>query len=371
MRPLTTLCVIATFAIASVTWSAATVTNVRGSQRTDGTGTVDIFYDLSGAAGSVMVSLVISNDNGVNYTIFPSPSRVSGDIGSGITNGANRHIIWDAASDRPEIYWPNCKARVQVGDIGQGITFTLPGGVPLELVKIPAGSFQMGSSDFGWSSLDETPVHAVTFASDFYMGKFEFTQAQWFAVMANNVSNCSYGCGPDYPVHDVSWNAIQPTISGLNALGLGGTFRLPSEAEWEYAARAGTTTRFFFGESNCVSGDCVNTCELDQYAWYCANTIAMSHPVGQKSPNPFGLFDILGNVKEWVQDTYHSSYLGAPSDGTAWVDGASSQRGLRGGSLVYQMSPGNYRSSRRDFQNEATSVINYGDLYGFRVVWTP
>jgi len=228
----------------------------------------------------------------------------------------------------------------------------LPEGArPLRMVRIPSGRFQMGSPDTERGRKpDEGPVHSVTIAYDFYMGETEITQAQWQAVMGSKRAtrwvyeyarldrqdcDASYGVGPDFPVNDVSWNEIKKAngfLAKLNALGQG-TFRLPSEAEWEYACRAGTTTRFYFGDSlSC--GDNNEDCAADalpgnrsDYMWYFYNDCKPNYgpkPVGTKLPNAFGLYDMHGNVWEWCQDFWHANYVGAPSDGSPWYDSVGS-----------------------------------------------
>jgi formylglycine-generating enzyme required for sulfatase activity len=199
----------------------------------------------------------------------------------------------------------------------------------MELVYVPAGSFMMGSdkNDF------EKPIHQVTISNGFYMGRYEVTQAQWQEVMGNNPSNFK---GDNLPVETVSWNDAQEFIRRLNARGDGYTYRLPSEAEWEYACRAGTT------------GDYAGN--LDSMGWYWENSgdarlsgewnydrlkanNDRTHPVGQKQPNAWGLYDMHGNVWEWCEDIGHENYNGAPSDGSTWMSGGdSNRRVLRGGS---------------------------------------
>jgi formylglycine-generating enzyme required for sulfatase activity len=157
----------------------------------------------------------------------------------------------------------------------------------------------------------------------FAIGKYEVTQEQWYAVMGNNPSANK---GRALPVEQGSWDDVQQFIAKLNQK-TGQKYRLPSEAEWEYAARAGTTTTWSFG--NDVS-------KLGNYAWYKENSGLKTHAVGQKLPNAFGLFDMHGNVWEWVQDCWHETYAGAPTDGSAWTTGCSGNyRALRGGSWYY------------------------------------
>jgi hypothetical protein len=338
-------------------WAAAdlAVTSVVASQRTDGTGLVDVYYDLSGAGGPVVMNIAFSNDDGLHWNVLPTPSLLSGDIGPGIANGANKHIVWDPARDRAGVNWPNARARVTASELEGTITFMLPGGVPLEMVDIPAGGFQMGSIyDPPYSQINEAPPHTVTIDYGFQIGKFEVTQGQWYAVM-NGFPQSQPSANVSLPVVYISWNDCQTFLTALNSLGLG-TFRLPSEAEWEFACRAGTDTRWSFGNDEASLGD---------YAWYSMNGGSAAHVVGQKLPNPLGLYDIHGNVYEWVQDWYHSGYAGAPVDGSAWEDPVDTYRVLRGGYFSY--SAINCRSAARipttpDYRNS---------FIGLRLLRTP
>ncbi len=186
-----------------------------------------------------------------------------------------------------------------------------------EMVVIPAGSFAMGSNE----DASERPVHRVNVPS-FLIGKTEVTQGQWKAVMGSNPSLFSR-CGEDCPVEQVSWNEAQQFAQRLSQK-TGKQYRLPSEAEWEYAARAGTSTKWSFGD---------NESQLGDYAWFRDNSQSETQRVAQKRPNAFGLFDMHGNVWEWTQDCWHDNYTGALTDGRAWTTGCSgSFRVLRGGS---------------------------------------
>jgi formylglycine-generating enzyme required for sulfatase activity len=193
--------------------------------------------------------------------------------------------------------------------------------IGMEFVLIPAGEFMMGSpQDEDGRTDGEGPIHEVAIRNAYYLGKYEVTQEQWTEVMGNNPS---YFEGDDRPVEGVSWNDVQEFVEKLNEREGTDKYRLPSEAEWEYACRAGTTTRSFFGD-----GDS----KLSEYAWYYENSKHQTHPVGQKRQNPWGLYDMHGNVYEWCQDRWHSNYEDAPTDGSAWEDGSSSYRIVRGGS---------------------------------------
>jgi formylglycine-generating enzyme required for sulfatase activity len=214
----------------------------------------------------------------------------------------------------------------------------------MEFAAIPAGSFQMGSDSYS----DESPVHQVTFASGFYLGRYEVTQAQWQKVMGNNPSP-DKSCGENCPVEKVSWDDTQEFIKKLNAMNDGYTYRLPSEAEWEYGCRAGTTGK--------------DVGDLDAMAWYGKNSDDKMHPVGKKQPNAWGLYDMQGNVLEWVMDNYHGDFRGAPTDGSAWLTGGeTNKRMYRNGSWFSDASE--VRSTRRDRYSPDSRFDNLG----FRLV---
>lgn len=213
-------------------------------------------------------------------------------------------------------------------DLGGGnddtITVNLPDlpleAVPLELVRIKAGTFLMGSPTTEKYRSPAEQQHQVTLTKDFFIGKYEVTQAQWQYVMGNNPSN--FLGKPNNPVDNISWNDCQEFISKLNQMSQG-TFRLPTEAEWEYACRAGTTTRFFWGEDLYYS-------QIKEYAWYWGNNYpGGTKEVGTTLPNPWGLFDMSGNIREWCQDSfgdYPSIPVVDPMDSNSGI-----ARVLRGG----------------------------------------
>jgi formylglycine-generating enzyme required for sulfatase activity len=180
------------------------------------------------------------------------------------------------------------------------------GGLKLELVQIPAGKFMMGSplTEKGRPVMDgdnEQP-HEVTISKGFFIGKFTVTQEQYEKVMGKNPSTFK---GAKNPVETVSWNEAQEFCKKLSALS-GKTVRLPTEAEWEYACRAGTTTPFNTGGST--------EKDADAAAWYLDNANHTTHPVGQKKPNNWGLYDMHGNVYQWCQDWYGKYPAGAATD---------------------------------------------------------
>ena len=224
-----------------------------------------------------------------------------------------------------------------------------------EMVVIPAGSFEMGSNE----KADEQPVHRVNVLS-FLIGKTEVTQGQWKAVMGSNPSYFSI-CGDDCPVEQVSWDQAQEFAQRLSQR-TGKQYRLPSEAEWEYAARAGSNAKWSFGDAEYQLGD---------HAWSSANSQNRTQRAAQKRPNAFGLFDMHGNVWEWVQDCWHGDYSGAPTDGSAWTTGcksSSSSRVLRGGSWFFY--PAMLRSAIR-FGNSHGNRDNVNGLRLARTLLSP
>ncbi|MDR3056167.1 MAG: formylglycine-generating enzyme family protein [Zoogloeaceae bacterium] len=199
---------------------------------------------------------------------------------------------------------------------------TYTNSIGMEFILIPAGSFIMGTDKNDKKAYDdEKPQHRVTLSQPFYLGKYEVTQAEWVAVMGNNPSKYK---GRNNPVEMVSWDDVQTFISRLNVKEGTNKYRLPTEAEWEYAARAGTTSAYSFGD---------DAGQLRQYAWYGENSdLGSTHPVGQKSPNPWGLYDIHGNVWEWVNDGYDSSYYRRSPSSDPVGSSSGVIRVLRGGS---------------------------------------
>lgn len=234
--------------------------------------------------------------------------------------------------------------------------------IGMEFSFIPAGQFIMGSPETEKDrSSDEGPRRAVTIAKGFWMGRYEVTQGQYEAVMGTNPSGFK-DCGPDCPVETVSWNDAKEFIRRLNLRNDGYIYSLPTEAEWEYAARAGTTTAFAFGDSLSSSQANFN----GNYPYgnapkgpYLGKTVK----VGSYRPNAWGLYDMHGNVWEWVEDWYTDSYTGLPTDGSANLTvGKREYRVLRGGSWVY--GGVNVRSAYRLTYNPTERINNLG----FRLV---
>ena len=201
-----------------------------------------------------------------------------------------------------------------------------------QMVRVAGGTFSMGCTpEQEGCAEDEKPVRQVQVGS-FEISKYEITQELWEAVMGENPS--AFGNCPRCPVETVSWDDVQTFVQKLNAAG--GRYRLPSEAEWEYAARGGQQSRGYpYSGSN----------RWAAVAWYYENSNNTTQPVGQKQANELGVYDMSGNVREWVQDCWHESYADAPSDGRAWEQGDCRRRVLRGGS--WYGKPGYVRSANR------------------------
>jgi formylglycine-generating enzyme required for sulfatase activity len=266
--------------------------------------------------------------------------------------------------------------------------------VYLDMMLIPGGIFQMGQTDTEKAELirligeddyqtyyvRELPRHEVA-VQLFFMGKYSITQAQWRAVAAYEPigkelnSDPSEFKGDSRPVEQVNWDDATEFCQRLSAK-TGRKYRLPSEAEWEYACRAGTMTPFHFGET--LNDDLANYCAEDEeidgtlYKGVYGRGILGKYrkettEVGQFPPNQFGLYDMHGNVWEWCEDDWHSSYVGAPSDASAWVDSdrTDTYRLLRGGS--WSFNPGFCRSADRYFNGRDYSNFNVG----FRVCCEP
>lgn len=223
------------------------------------------------------------------------------------------------------------------------LTLELPKGAKLKLVLIPAGKFVMGER-----GLDNEKPHPVTITKPFYMGVYEVTQEQYEAVMAANPSHTK---GPQKPAESMDWDKAKDFCDKL-AAATGHNVTLPTEAQWEYACRAGTNTRFYYGDDP-------DYADLADHAWYARNS-HQTHPVGQKSPNPWGLYDMIGNVWEWCSDWYAKTYpAGDAVDPTGPASGTD--RVLRGG--CWGIAKQGCRCARRARFQSNTRL----DVCGFRV----
>ena len=229
------------------------------------------------------------------------------------------------------------------GSSQSGNTLTIPvkNGINIEMVKVEAGSFNMGATpEMQDPDTDEKPVHRVTLTNNYYIGKYEVTQALWKIVMGSNPSNSK---GDNLPVEKVSWDDCQDFISKLNAM-TGKRFRLPTEAEWEFAARGGNKSRGYQ-----YSG----SYNIDDVAWYSDNSGSKTHAVGTKQPNELGLYDMTGNVWEWCQDWFNRYSSSPQTNPIGAVSG--SYRVFRGGGInssarfCHSSIRGDYAPDFRDF----------------------
>lgn len=227
---------------------------------------------------------------------------------------------------------------------------TIPPYENMQFVYIPPGSFLMGSE----VNSDEGPVHKVTFTEGFYLGAYEVTQKQWESVMGENPSRYP---GDDRPVENVSWSQIMVFIRKLNELEGEGKYRLPTEAEWEYAARAGTQTAYYFGDDPSL---------LDDYVWWAGNSEGETREAGQFPPNPWGLYDMTGNVWEMCSDWYLPDYyrVAPETDPPGPARGEIYPNRIRRGGGSWNEDPGSYRTAYRSYDRpNRPSTMN-----GFRLV---
>jgi len=228
----------------------------------------------------------------------------------------------------------------------------------IAMVYVKGGCFQMGATnDDCDANPEERPAHEVC-VDDFYLGKYEVTQGQWKLIMGYDTATSSTCAGDECPVDNVSWSNVQDFVNRLNGRSGGSNYRLPTEAEWEYAARSG-------GKPEKYSGG--NT--IDRVAWYAENSGRKNHPVGAKAPNGLGIYDMSGNVWEMTNDWYESNYYkksprNNPSGPDSGVD-----RVVRGGSVTGGFVT--QRVSRRTRVSESTKGKDRGASVGFRLLMTP
>ncbi|MDR1166908.1 MAG: formylglycine-generating enzyme family protein [Deltaproteobacteria bacterium] len=230
----------------------------------------------------------------------------------------------------------------------------------MEFVLIPAGSFVMGVDEESWyGSQDLKPEHKVVITKPFYLGKYEVTQAQWEAVMGDNPSAFK---GERNPVDGVSWNDAQAFIAKLNAQDGARRYRLPTEAEWEYVAKYGKSSISFYDPGE-IGEDLL---DYDLYAWYGELPDGSTHPVGLKEPNPWGVYDILGNVMEWVGDYYGETYYAESPEADPQGPAAGAERVTRGGywRLAYASPLVRFIAAPDERDGDEKGI------YGFRVAFT-
>ena len=323
---------------------APTVTDISYGQRVgvDGnlTKMVDIQYNLDGNR-SMFVELFFSPDGGVTFPV--ACTAVTGDAGPGVEYGVGKKAVWDAAQDWDQNFTDRGRIMVKAtygnqptgfpgldsNGSGSGSgnppspTHIVPSADNLEMIWVEPGTFMMGQVGVA------EPVHEVTLTEGFYLGKFEVTQAQYEAVMTGNLDGLNatpsnFGGYPNYPVEKVSWDDVQVFLSRLNNLEssnipAGWAYVLPTEAQWEYACRAGTTTDYSWG----------NDINASQANYDSNNGRPLN--VGQYAPNPWGFFDMHGNLFEWIAD-WHEIYPTGNSVADPIGPASGSVRVQRGGS---------------------------------------
>jgi len=290
---------------------AAEVENVQVSQEGN---RIKFVYDVTAEAGETEadVEVTITLDGRVYEN---ANLHLDGAFGK-VRPGKGKILYWNVLQEFPRGLNADFNWAITAGG-GRAFRDTTTG---MEMVFVKGGCFQMGDT-FGDGAGDEKPVHEVC-VGNFYMGKYEVTQGQWRQVMGSNPSLFS-SCGDDCPVENVSWNNAQTFIEKLNHSS-GKRYRLPTEAEWEYAARSGGKKEKWAGTSSESS--------LGEYAWYDANAGGKTHPVGQKKPNGLGLYDMTGNVWEWCSDWYGGKYYGESVRVDPEGPFSGSYRVFRGGS---------------------------------------
>jgi formylglycine-generating enzyme required for sulfatase activity len=325
-------------------------------------------FDSDGGTGS----FTVTTESECEWQVTASDTWIS--ITNGGSHTGSATVRYNVASNSGDAREGSIRAgrrtfRINQDEMANEVTIVLPGDVPMDLVYVPPGTFEMGSptSERGRRSWED--LHEVTLTEGYYLGKTEVTQEQWVALMGSNPS-VSNGVGDEYPVFWVSWNEIAGPggfIEKLNQhLGEagkagGGAFRLPTEAEWERAARADTQTRFNFGDGlECPDDSCESCTVFDEHMWWCGNTDNAAQPVGTKPANAFGLHDMHGNVGEWVQDGW-KEHLGTDPQTDPLEAGEDERKVTKGG---------NYYSQPR-FNRSAIRHAGYpssgGRTTGFRI----
>jgi formylglycine-generating enzyme required for sulfatase activity len=339
------------------------IQNLVAAQRA-GTMFVDITYDLIDPDSPDGVNILIeySPDGGTNYNI---PMRwLSGDVGL-VRPGPGKKIAWNAWNDWATNYSNAARVRLLANDYPSTFgtinadNYTTNTPPTTNLVWVPSGVFQMGSAD----RVDERPLTLVYLTRGFWMGQYEVTQAEFQGVMGRNPS--TFTGKPNRPVERVTWDDANQYCQNLTVseqaagrMPAGWAYRLPTEAEWEYAYRAGTTNTYYFGEDT-------NGTRLVFCAWYGANAGGQTHEAGQKAPNRWGLHDMAGNVWEWCSN-WSAGTLPGGSVSDPQGPATGSFRSLRGGGYA-SASRDDCRAARRS----AYPPSSVGTDMGFRVVLAP
>lgn len=334
----------------AITCQAQQLTNARFQVQGN---EIEVRYDLLNVpqGQTFEVSLLYSTDGGKTWQ---TPRSTSGDIGSQQSGGSNKRIVWKVQKDLPEGLHNSLGFKVKAASTaGGGKRGGKKKSFEPEMVFVKGGTFEMGSTD---GEDDEKHVHSVTL-DDFYIGKYEVTQAQWRAVMGSDPPELNNKNCDQCPVESVSWNDVQEFLKKLNEQ-TGKNYMLPTEAEWEYAARGGNKSKGYkYAGSNNIgkvawhSGNCKQNKHGDK---------GTTHPVGKKRANKLGLYDMSGNVWEWCSDWYGSDYYKSPANNPQGPD-TRYTRVVRGGSLLL-----NSKECRVSNRSDYYPVNRLSD-YGFRV----
>lgn len=307
--------------------SAAQIENIRTGM--DGN-IAYVLYDLVGSLGERDASVGVAIElAGKRYNA--DQLSLSGDFGKKVSIGRDRRIMWSILQDFPagisnEGIWDlqaSSPVRKAPNKTKKPATGFIEEAAGIEFVLVRGGCFRMGNV-FKSGAKDELPAHDVCL-DEYYLGKYEVTQLQWQTIMGSNPSHFS-SCGPDCPVDSVSWKDVREFISRLNRLS-DMAYRLPTEAEWEYAARNGGKKYPYAGA--------LTVDELSDYAWFDGNSGDAPHRVGLKRPGQSGLYDMSGNVWEWVQDWYGEDYYAFSVRQNPSGPASGEKRVLRGGSWSY------------------------------------
>ncbi|HEY6007300.1 MAG TPA: SUMF1/EgtB/PvdO family nonheme iron enzyme [Geobacteraceae bacterium] len=321
--------------------TAAQIKNLKAQR--DGDGMV-FRYDLVARGGETAdrVSLTVTVDG---KSIPGERLHLEGDVGT-VSVGKGKMLRWKVRED-----FPDGLSAEPGWEMVTGFRDPVTG---MEFVFVKGGCFRMGD-EFGVGNKDEGPVHEVC-VDDFYLGTYEVTQKEWQQVMGTN-SAYFKACGERCPVESVSWSQANAFLKKLRTAGDGLKFRLPSEAEWEYAARSGGKKEQWAGTSS--------DRELKKSAVFGINSGGKPHPVGSKRPNGLGLYDMSGNVWEWVSDFYDSGYYALSPRGNPQGPDRRLSRVLRGGG--WDSQPFDLRAAKRLRGKEGTGSLNAG----FRLALTP
>ncbi len=300
-----------------------------------------ISYDLEGKEKEAEVNLTITVEG---KTYKSSELHIEGDVGK-LKTGKGKRVTWNILQDFPRGL--RGAADWELTTSGDAFKDATTG---MEMIFVKGGCYRMGDT-FGDGQSDEKPVHEVC-VDDFYIGKYEVTQGQWQSVMGSNPSSFK-NCGENCPVEQVSWKDVSNFIDRLSSR-TGKRYRLPTEAEWEYAARSGGKSEKYAGGN-----------DVDAVAWYGGNSGSKTHPVGRKQPNGLGLYDMSGNVWEWCNDWYGSDYYGSSPRDNPEGPSSGSGRVNRGGD--WSIAAGYVRAAIRYRDHPVARSLNLG----FRLALPP